>query len=115
MLHSFSFSSLHALHALRMCPPGMHYLHLARLPRFWLESWRPLSAEAAVVEQSEVVRDLKEGQGLTKKDAPVAAAVEELLLRKERVVALKAAMEAAAEAAAAGAAAAEPASAVAQA
>ena len=54
-----------------------------------------------MIEQSEMVRELKEGQGLGNKDAPVAAAVEELLQRKERVLALKAAVAAAAEAEAA--------------
>lgn len=57
-----------------------------------------LSAEAAVVEQAEVVRQMKEGQGLTNKDAAVVAAVEDLLKRKEHVSALHADIDAAAEA-----------------
>ena len=57
-----------------------------------------LSAEAAAVEQAEVVRQMKEGQGLTNKDAAVVAAVEDLLKRKEHVSALHAAIDAAAEA-----------------
>ena len=47
-----------------------------------------------MVEQAEVVRELKEGQGLTNKDAPVGAAVEELLKRKEQVTTLRALAEA---------------------
>jgi hypothetical protein len=65
-----------------------------------------VAAEAAVVEQSAVVRELKEGRGLGNGSEEVQAAVAELLRRKEAVVALRAAV-AAAEAAAAAAAAAE--------
>lgn len=54
-----------------------------------------------MVEQAEVVRELKEGQGLTNKDAPVTAAVDELLKRKEHVTALQDLLEAHAAAVAA--------------
>ena len=50
-------------------------------------------AETAVADQAEVVRELKEGQGLNNKDEPVVAAVEELLRRKQRVTALQEALE----------------------
>ena len=50
-------------------------------------------AETAVADQAEVVRELKEGQGLTNKDEPVVAAVEELLKRKQHVAALQEALE----------------------
>ena len=39
------------------------------------------------------MRELKEGQGLTNKDEPVVAAVEELLKRKQHVTALQEALE----------------------
>ena len=58
------------------------------------------TAEAAIVEQAEVVRELKEGQGLGNQDPLVAVAVAELLVRKERVASMKAAISAAAAAAA---------------
>ena len=50
-------------------------------------------AEAAVADQAEAVRELKEGQGLTNKDESVVAAVDELLRRKQRVAALQEALE----------------------
>jgi len=50
-------------------------------------------AETAVADQAEVVRKLKEGQGLNNKDEPVVAAVEELLKRKQHVAALQEALE----------------------
>ena len=50
-------------------------------------------AEAALADQAETVRELKEGQGLTNKDEPVVAAVEELLKRKGRVAAVQEALQ----------------------
>ena len=44
-----------------------------------------LCAEAAVEEQAGVVRDLKEGRGLTNADEEVKAAVAELIKRKDKV------------------------------
>ena len=51
-------------------------------------------AEAAVTDQAEAVRALKEGQGLTNADEAVRAAVAELLQRKERVEVLQRALAA---------------------
>lgn len=45
----------------------------------------PVPAEAAVTEQANVVRELKEGKGLTNQDEEVQAAVAELIKRKEKV------------------------------
>ncbi|KAI8470894.1 MAG: MEKHLA domain-containing protein [Monoraphidium minutum] len=47
------------------------------------------AAEAAVVEQGAAVRALKEGKGLTNKDAEVVAAVAELKARKDAQAALQ--------------------------
>jgi hypothetical protein len=52
-----------------------------------------MCAEAAVADQAEAVRELKEGQGLTNKDETVVGAVEELLKRKQRVAALQEALQ----------------------
>lgn len=51
-------------------------------------------AEAAVEEQAKVVRDLKEGKGLTNADEEVKAAVAELLARKEKVERIQKSIEA---------------------
>lgn len=52
------------------------------------------TAEAAVEEQAKVVRDLKEGKGLTNADEEVKAAVAELLARKEKVERVQRSIEA---------------------
>ena len=50
---------------------------------------RTAAARAAVEEQGEVVRGLKEGQGLTNQDERVVAGVAELMRRKARVAELE--------------------------
>ncbi len=45
----------------------------------------PVPAEAAVTEQANVVRELKEGKGLTNQNEEVQAAVAELIKRKEKM------------------------------